>query len=97
MSRSTCSVTSPKELKVGNGLDDGVQQGPLIDIRAVEKVEYHIEDATTNGAKLVAGGSRHELGGTFFQPTVLSNVTTGDGGQSRGDLWTGGAHLQVRR
>ena len=63
------------DLKVGNGLDDGVQQGPLIDIRAVEKVEYHIADATSQGAKLVAGGSRHELGGTFFQPTVLSNVT----------------------
>ena len=63
------------DLKVGNGLDDGVQQGPLIDIRAVEKVEYHIADATSHGAKLVAGGSRHELGGTFFQPTVLSNVT----------------------
>lgn len=64
------------KLKVGNGLDDGVEQGPLIDIRAVEKVEYHIADATSHGAKLVVGGSRHELGGTFFQPTVLSNVTT---------------------
>jgi len=65
-----------KALNVGNGLEDGVQQGPLIDIKAVEKVEYHIGDAISNGAKLVAGGERHSLGGTFFQPTVLSNVTT---------------------
>lgn len=64
------------DLKVGNGLDEGVQQGPLIDVKAVEKVEYHIANATENGAKLVAGGERHALGGTFFQPTVLSNVTT---------------------
>jgi succinate-semialdehyde dehydrogenase/glutarate-semialdehyde dehydrogenase len=65
-----------RKLKVGNGLEEGVQQGPLIDIKAVEKVEYHIADATALGAKVVAGGSRHELGGTFFQPTVLSHVTT---------------------
>ncbi len=64
-----------KSLKVGNGLDDGVQQGPLIDIHAVEKVEYHIADATSQGAQVAAGGARHELGGTFFQPTVLTNVT----------------------
>jgi len=64
------------KLKVGNGLDEGVQQGPLIDIKAVEKVEYHIADATGKGAKVVAGGSRHELGGTFFEPTVLTGVTT---------------------
>ncbi len=65
-----------KKLKVGNGLQEGIQQGPLIDVHAVEKVEYHIADATEHGAKLVAGGGRHELGGTFFQPTVLSHVTT---------------------
>ena len=64
------------QLKVGNGMDPNVQQGPLIDIKAVEKVEYHIADATSKGAKLVAGGERHTLGGSFFQPTVLSNVTT---------------------
>lgn len=64
-----------KSLKVGNGLEDGVQQGPLIDIHAVEKVEYHIADATSQGAKVAVGGTRHELGGTFFQPTVLTNVT----------------------
>jgi succinate-semialdehyde dehydrogenase/glutarate-semialdehyde dehydrogenase len=62
-------------LKVGNGLEDGVQQGPLIDIHAVEKVEYHIADATSHGAQVAAGGARHALGGTFFQPTVLTNVT----------------------
>ncbi len=63
------------KLKVGNGLEEGVQQGPLIDARAVEKVEAHIADALKKGAKLVAGGARHALGGTFFQPTVLTNVT----------------------
>ena len=62
-------------LKVGSGLEEGVQQGPLIDMRAVEKVEQHIADATQKGAKVVAGGSRHALGGTFFEPTVLTNVT----------------------
>jgi succinate-semialdehyde dehydrogenase/glutarate-semialdehyde dehydrogenase len=65
-----------KDLKVGNGLEDGTQQGPLIDGNAVEKVEQHIADATSKGAKVVAGGARHSLGGTFFQPTLLSGVTT---------------------
>jgi succinate-semialdehyde dehydrogenase/glutarate-semialdehyde dehydrogenase len=65
-----------KKLKVGNGLEDGVQQGPLIDAKAVEKVEQHIADATAKGAKVVAGGSRHSLGGTFFEPTLLAGVTT---------------------
>jgi len=64
------------KLKVGPGLEEGVQQGPLIDVRAVEKVELHIADAIEHGARVVAGGSRHELGGTFFQPTVLAGVTT---------------------
>ena len=62
-------------LKVGNGLEDGTQQGPLIDMRAVEKVEEHIADATAKGAKVVAGGARHALGGSFFQPTLLTGVT----------------------
>ncbi|NCF27095.1 MAG: NADP-dependent succinate-semialdehyde dehydrogenase [Gammaproteobacteria bacterium] len=65
-----------KELKVGNGLEDGVQQGPLIDGNAVEKVEQHIADATAKGAKVLVGGSPHDLGGTFFEPTLLSGVTT---------------------
>jgi succinate-semialdehyde dehydrogenase/glutarate-semialdehyde dehydrogenase len=64
------------KLKVGNGLEDGTTQGPLIDMNAVEKVELHIADATAKGAQLVAGGSRHSLGGTFFEPTLLSGVTT---------------------
>ena len=63
-----------RSMKVGNGLKDEVQQGPLIDRAAVEKVEEHIEDALAKGAKVLCGGKRHELGGTFFEPTVLSHV-----------------------
>ena len=62
------------ELKVGNGLEDGVVQGPLINSAAVDKVQSHIADALDNGARLVAGGEALE--GTFFQPTVLADVTT---------------------
>ena len=65
-----------KGLNVGFGLNEGVNQGPLIDMAAVEKVEEHIADATEKGAKVSIGGSRHELGGSFFQPTVLTGVTT---------------------
>lgn len=61
-------------LKVGSGLDAGVQQGPLIDGRAVEKVEELIADAKDKGGKVVAGGERHELGGSFFQPTVIADA-----------------------
>jgi succinate-semialdehyde dehydrogenase/glutarate-semialdehyde dehydrogenase len=64
------------ELKVGSGLDEGVQQGPLIDVKAVEKVEEFIADATTKGGKVVTGGKRHKLGGSFFEPTVISGATT---------------------
>jgi succinate-semialdehyde dehydrogenase/glutarate-semialdehyde dehydrogenase len=64
------------DLKVGNGLEVGVMQGPLITMEAVEKVESHIKDAVALGAKIVVGGKRHALGGTFFQPTVLAHVTT---------------------
>jgi succinate-semialdehyde dehydrogenase / glutarate-semialdehyde dehydrogenase len=63
------------ELHVGSGLDEGVQQGPLINDAAVEKVEHHIKDALDKGARLVTGGKRHEKGGNFFQPTVLADVT----------------------
>ena len=63
------------EMKVGDGFADGVVLGPMIEMASVEKVEEHIEDATSKGAKLVVGGSRHELGGTFFQPTVMTGVT----------------------
>ncbi len=62
-------------LKVGNGMDEGVEQGPLINAKAVEKVERHIADATAKGAKLLTGGKRSDLGGTFFEPTVLRDVT----------------------
>jgi succinate-semialdehyde dehydrogenase / glutarate-semialdehyde dehydrogenase len=61
-------------LKVGNGLEPGVTQGPLIDDAALAKVEEHIADALAKGAKLITGGKRHALGGTFFEPTVLANV-----------------------
>ena len=63
------------KLKVGNGLEDGVQQGPLIDDKAVAKVEEHIADAVQKGGKVVAGGHRHALGGTFFEPTVITGAT----------------------
>jgi len=63
------------KLKIGSGFDDGVTQGPLINMEAVEKVERLLKDARTSGAKLVAGGKRHALGGTFFEPTILRDVT----------------------
>ncbi|MBV8634270.1 MAG: NAD-dependent succinate-semialdehyde dehydrogenase, partial [Burkholderiaceae bacterium] len=63
------------KIKVGNGFEDGVVQGPLIDEQAVAKVEQHVADATSKGAKLVAGGKKSTLGGLFYEPTVLSNVT----------------------
>jgi succinate-semialdehyde dehydrogenase/glutarate-semialdehyde dehydrogenase len=63
-------------LKVGNGFDDGVEQGPLIDERALAKVRDHIADAVALGATVAVGGEAHELGGTFFQPTVLTGATT---------------------
>ena len=62
-------------LKVGNGLEAGTEQGPLIDANAVAKVEEHVADALAKGATLLAGGKRHALGGTFFEPTVLAGVT----------------------
>jgi succinate-semialdehyde dehydrogenase/glutarate-semialdehyde dehydrogenase len=67
--------TKVKHLKVGNGMEQGVQQGPLIDEHALAKVEAHIADAVAKGAKILTGGERHRLGGTYFQPTVLAGVT----------------------
>ena len=61
-------------LKIGDGLRGATDQGPLIDMKAVAKVEEHIADALAKGAAVAAGGKRHALGGTFFQPTVLTNV-----------------------
>lgn len=64
-------------LQVGNGMDPGVTQGPLIDARAVAKVQAHIADALAQGATLAAGGAPHALGGFFFEPTVLRDVAPG--------------------
>ena len=62
-------------LKVGDGLKGDAQQGPLIDMNAVLKVEEHIADALAKGGRVVAGGKRHALGGTFFQPTIIADAT----------------------
>ncbi|CAI5779892.1 succinate-semialdehyde dehydrogenase, mitochondrial [Podarcis lilfordi] len=64
------------ELRIGNGFDEGTTQGPLINEKAVEKVEKHIHDAVSQGASIVTGGKRHSYGKNFFEPTLLSNVTT---------------------
>ncbi len=64
-------------LKVGNGIEPGVTQGPLINAAAVAKVEAHIADAVARGARVAAGGKRHALGGNFFEPTILTNVPAG--------------------
>lgn len=69
-------VAAVGKLKVGNGLDAGVNQGPLINDKAVLKVEQHIADALAKGARVAAGGARHALGHSFFQPTVLAGVTS---------------------
>jgi len=66
-----------EKLKVGNGIEDGVNQGPLINQAAVAKVEEHISDALGRGAVLLTGGKRHALGGNFFEPTVLTHVPRG--------------------
>jgi succinate-semialdehyde dehydrogenase/glutarate-semialdehyde dehydrogenase len=64
-----------KKLAPAPGLDDGATQGPLIDDRAVEKVESHIADAISKGARVMVGGKRHSRGGRFFEPTILTGVT----------------------
>jgi succinate-semialdehyde dehydrogenase/glutarate-semialdehyde dehydrogenase len=65
-----------KKLKVGDGFEPGVQQGPLIDEAAVEKVEEHVADAVSHGARVLLGGKRHPLGHTFFEPTIIVDVTS---------------------
>lgn len=62
-------------MKVGNGLESGVTVGPLIDDKAIEKVEEHLADATAKGGSILTGGKRHALGGSFFEPTVVKGVT----------------------
>ncbi|OWY00814.1 MULTISPECIES: NAD-dependent succinate-semialdehyde dehydrogenase [Thioclava] len=64
-----------EKLKVGDGLKEGVEAGPLINEDAVKKVQEHIQDVLDHGGSIVTGGARHEMGGTFFQPTVLTGVT----------------------
>ncbi|AVS93919.1 NADP-dependent succinate-semialdehyde dehydrogenase I [Paracidovorax avenae] len=64
-----------RRLKVGNGMDEGVEQGPLIDDAAVKKVQEHLQDAVAKGARILTGGKPHALGGTFFEPTVLTGAT----------------------
>jgi len=64
-----------EKLKVGDGMEQGTTQGPLINEAAVCKVEQHIQDAVSKGARIVCGGKRHDKGGTFFQPTIVADVT----------------------
>jgi succinate-semialdehyde dehydrogenase/glutarate-semialdehyde dehydrogenase len=64
-----------QRLKVGNGLEEGVQQGPLINAEALDKVKRHVADATAKGARVLTGGHPHALGGTFFEPTVLADAS----------------------
>ena len=68
-------VKKVNAMKVGDGFEPGVALGPLIDAAAVEKAQEHIEDAVANGARVIAGGKPHALGGTFFDPTVVRDVT----------------------
>jgi succinate-semialdehyde dehydrogenase / glutarate-semialdehyde dehydrogenase len=68
-------VAAVDKLRIGNGLEGPTDQGPLIDAKALAKVEQHIADAVRKGARVVHGGQRHALGGTFFQPTVITGVT----------------------
>lgn len=68
-------VVAVEKLKVGNGVEAGVNQGPLIDVAAVQKVEEHIADALAKGGRLLTGGKRHALGHSFFEPTVIADAT----------------------
>ncbi|VTQ67016.1 succinate-semialdehyde dehydrogenase [NADP+] (ssdh) [Campylobacter jejuni] len=68
-------VDEVRKLKVGNGMDEGVIVGPLINIQGLEKVEEHVKDALEKGGRLMEGGQRHKLGGNFFQPTVIIDAT----------------------
>lgn len=70
-------VVKVHALKVGAGTEPGVTQGPLIDDKAVAKIEEHVADAVKKGGKVLAGGKRHALGGNFYQPTVIGGATPG--------------------
>lgn len=67
-------VAAVRKLKVGDGTESGVNQGPLIDEKAVLKVEEHVQDAVTKGGRILCGGKRHSLGGSFFEPTVIAGA-----------------------
>jgi len=69
-------LAATRKLKVGKGSDEGVTQGPLIDMGAVEKVEAFISDSTSKGGEIALGGKRHSLGSTFFEPTVITNASS---------------------
>ncbi len=68
-------VAKVKAMKVGNGLEPGVVQGPLIDMKAIAKIEEHVADARAKGGEVLTGGKRHALGGQFFEPTVIAGAT----------------------
>ena len=68
-------VAAVRKLKVGNGVEAGVTQGPLIDDKAVKKVEQHVADAVAKGGRLLLGGKRHALGHSFFEPTVIADAS----------------------
>lgn len=72
---ATKLVAAVEKLKVGNGVEAGVNQGPLIDGAAIRKVEEHVADALAKGGRLLTGGKRHALGQSFFQPTVIADTT----------------------
>ncbi|HTZ70372.1 MAG TPA: NAD-dependent succinate-semialdehyde dehydrogenase [Acetobacteraceae bacterium] len=72
---AACLKIAVEKLRVGNGLDAGVTQGPLINEAAVHKVEAHIENAVSLGGTLICGGKRHTLGGNFFEPTIIADVS----------------------
>jgi len=65
-----------QKIKLGNGIEAGITQGPLIELAALEKVERQVADALAKGAKLITGGKRSSLGGTFYEPTILANVSS---------------------
>ena len=65
-----------QQLKVGNGLEPDVQQGPLINEAALKKVQSHVDEAVANGATILCGGKPHALGGLFFEPTVITDANT---------------------
>ena len=69
-------VQAVSQMKVGNGMEEDIEQGPLIDVGAMETVEKLVQDAIDKGGRVLLGGKRHELGGSFFEPTVVADVTT---------------------